>query len=97
MSQLVENTRSAEQARELQQLAQLGAFVGTTDFKLRMRAHLLAEAALHQTPLIYRDAAGHLVEEWVGFGELSALGQLDSATRQPAARSTPAFSLEIVS
>lgn len=60
MFQLVDNTWPAEQARELQQLAQVGEFVGTTDFKLRVRAHLVAEAAAHQTPLLYHDAAVHL-------------------------------------
>lgn len=66
MFQLVENTRPAEQARELQQLAQVGEFVGTTDFKLRLCAYLVAEAAAHQTPLLYRDAAAHLLSGGVG-------------------------------
>jgi hypothetical protein len=96
MSHLVESTRSAEQTRELQQLEQLGEFVGTANFKPLMRAHLLAEAAAHQTPLVYRDAAGHLVEEWVGSGELLAAVQLDSVVRRPAAWSTHA-SLEMAS
>jgi len=93
MSHLPDYPRSAEQIRELQQLEQLGAVVNTAEFKLRMRAHLVAEAAAHQTPLVYRDAAGQLVEEWIGFGELAPA--LSSAMQQAEARPTYAFPLEM--
>jgi hypothetical protein len=91
MSHLPNYTRPAEQIRELQQLEQLGVVVNTADFKLRMRAHLVAEATAHQTPLVYRDAAGQLVEEWIGFGELSPA--LSSAMQQAEAKPTYAFPL----
>ncbi|RZJ93042.1 MAG: hypothetical protein EOO60_06245 [Hymenobacter sp.] len=95
MSHLPDFTRPAEQIRELQQLEQLGAVVNTTDFKLRMRAHLVAEAAAHHTPLIYRDAAGQLVEEWIGFGELAPA--LSSAMQQVETQPTHAFPLAMPS
>lgn len=86
MSQLPDYTRPAEQIRELQHLEQLGTVVNTADFKLRMRAHLVAEATAHQTPLVYRDATGQLVEEWIGFGELTPAfsGAMQQAEVKPA-------------
>jgi len=66
---------SATVAQQLDNLANMAERVASPEFKQGFRAFVRARAKAANSFLTYRDAQGHLVQEWPGTGRLEVLAE----------------------
>ena len=66
---------SATVAQQLDNLANMAERVASPEFKQGFRAFVRARAKAANSFLTYRDAQGHLVQEWPGTGRLEILAE----------------------
>ena len=66
---------NATVAQQLDNLANMAERVASPEFKQGFRAFVRARAKAANSFLTYRDAQGHLVQEWPGTGRLEILAE----------------------